>query len=197
MTKRVFDVVVSGIALLLLSPLLLVLGILVRAESPGPAIFRQERVGRYGRPFRIHKFRTMRQGERAPAFMLTVGTDPRVTGLGAFLRRYKLDELPQLIDVFVGHMSFVGPRPEMSVYVMHYPEEVRNHILSVRPGITDPSSIEFRDESALLATAPDPERMYVEEILPQKLASSRRYLEGRSLLTDIQLIWRTLRNVSS
>ena len=197
MTKRVFDVVVSGIALLLLSPLLLVLGILVRAESPGPAIFRQERVGRYGRPFRIHKFRTMREGERAPAFMLTVGNDPRVTGLGAFLRRYKLDELPQLIDVFVGHMSFVGPRPEMSAYVMHYPEEVRNHILSVRPGITDPSSIEFRDESALLATAPDPERMYVEEILPQKLASSRRYLEGRSLLTDIQLIWRTLRNVSS
>jgi lipopolysaccharide/colanic/teichoic acid biosynthesis glycosyltransferase len=139
----------------------------------------------------------MRQGERAPAFMVTVGNDPRVTRLGAFLRRYKLDELPQLIDVFVGQMSFVGPRPEMSAYVMHYPEEVRNHILSVRPGITDPSSIEFRHESVLLAKAPDPERMYVEEILPQKLASSRRYLEGRSLLTDIQLIWRTLRNVSS
>jgi lipopolysaccharide/colanic/teichoic acid biosynthesis glycosyltransferase len=197
MTKRVFDVAVSGIALLVLSPLLLVLGILVRAESPGPAIFRQERVGRYGRPFQIHKFRTMREGERAPAFMLTVGNDPRITRLGAFLRRYKLDELPQLLDVFVGHMSFVGPRPEMSAYVMGYPEEVRNHILSVRPGITDPSSIEFRDESALLATSSDPERMYVEEILPRKLASSRRYLEGRSLLTDIQLILRTLRNVAS
>jgi len=197
MTKRLFDVVVSGIALLLLSPLLVVLGILVKLDSPGPALFRQERVGRYGRPFRIHKFRTMREGERAPALQLTVGNDPRITRFGAFLRRYKLDELPQLLDVFVGHMSFVGPRPELSTYVMRYPEEVRTHILSVRPGITDPSSIEFRDENVLLATATDPERMYVEEILPRKLASSRRYLEGRSLLTDIRLIWRTLRHVSS
>jgi len=197
MTKRLFDVVVSGIALLLLSPLLVVLGILVKLDSPGPALFRQERVGRYGRPFLIHKFRTMREGERAPALQLTVGNDPRITRFGAFLRRYKLDELPQLLDVFVGHMSFVGPRPELSTYVMRYPEEVRTHILSVRPGITDPSSIEFRDENVLLATASDPERMYVEEILPRKLASSRRYLEGRSLLTDIRLIWRTLRHVSS
>lgn len=197
MSKRLFDLVVSGIALVLLSPLLVVLGILVKAESPGPAIFRQERVGRYGRPFRIHKFRTMREGERAPTSLLTVGNDPRITRVGAFLRRHKLDELPQLLDVFLGHMSFVGPRPEMQVYVMQYPEDVRDHILSVRPGITDPSSIEFRDESALLATSPDPERMYVEEILPRKLASSRRYLDGRSLLGDIRLIWRTLRNVSS
>ncbi|MGZ6119473.1 MAG: sugar transferase, partial [Gemmatimonadaceae bacterium] len=120
--------------------------------------------------------------------------DPRITEVGAFLRRYKLDELPQLFDVFLGNMSFVGPRPEMSEYVARYPKDVRKQILAVRPGITDPASIEFRNESALLATATDPERMYVEEILPKKLASSRRYLEGRSLLADIHVIWETLRS---
>lgn len=194
MTKRLFDLVVSSIALIVLSPLLLVLAILVKLDSPGPALFRQQRVGRFGRPFRIHKFRTMREGAPARGHNLTVGRDPRITQLGAFLRRYKLDELPQLFDIFVGNMSFVGPRPEMSEYVARYPEELRRQILSVRPGITDPASIEFRDESALLATAADPEKMYIEEILPRKLASSRRYLEGRSLLTDIHLIWQTLRS---
>jgi lipopolysaccharide/colanic/teichoic acid biosynthesis glycosyltransferase len=194
MTKRLFDLVVSSIALIVLSPLLLVLAILVKLDSPGPALFTQERVGRFGRLFRIHKFRTMREGTPAPGYNLTVGSDPRVTQLGAFLRRYKFDELPQLFDVFLGKMSFVGPRPEMSEYVARYPEEVRRQILSVRPGITDPASIEFRDESALLATSADPEKMYIEEILPKKLASSRRYLEGRSLLTDIHLIWQTLRS---
>ena len=194
MTKRLFDLVVSSIALIVLSPLLLVLAILVKLDSPGPALFTQERVGRFGRLFRIHKFRTMREGAPAPGYNLTVGRDPRITQLGAFLRRYKLDELPQLFDVLLGNMSFVGPRPEMSEYVARYPEDVRIQILSVRPGITDPASIEFRNESALLATATDPEKMYVEEILPKKLTSSRRYLERRSLLTDIRLIWETLRS---
>jgi lipopolysaccharide/colanic/teichoic acid biosynthesis glycosyltransferase len=194
MTKRLFDLVVSGLALIVLSPLLLVLALLVKLDSPGPAIFRQARVGRFGRPFRIHKFRTMREGAAAPGYNLTVGRDSRITHLGAFLRRYKLDELPQLFDVLIGNMSFVGPRPEMSEYVAGYPEEVRRQILSVRPGITDPASIEFRDESALLAMTPDPERMYVEEILPRKLASSRRYLETRTLLSDLHLIWQTLRS---
>jgi len=193
MIKRGFDLIVSGIALLVLSPVFAVIAILVKAESPGPALFRQRRVGRFGRPFTMHKFRTMREGERAPVHALTVGADPRITPFGGFLRRYKLDELPQLFDVFVGSMSLVGPRPEMSEYVQRYPEEVRNSILSVRPGITDPASIEFRNESALLATAPDPERLYVEEILPRKLASSARYLGRRSLLSDIRLIFQTLR----
>jgi len=193
MIKRGFDLIVSGIALLVLSPVFAVIAILVKAESPGPALFRQQRVGRFGRPFTMHKFRTMREGERAPAHALTVGADPRITPFGGFLRRYKLDELPQLFDVFVGSMSLVGPRPEMSEYVQRYPEEVRNSILSVRPGITDPASIEFRNESALLATASDPERLYVEEILPRKLASSTRYLGRRSLLSDIRLIFQTLR----
>lgn len=194
MTKRLFDLVVSGLALIVLSPLFIVLAVLVKLDSPGPAIFRQQRVGRFGRPFRIHKFRTMREGRPDPGYNLTVGKDARITPLGAFLRRYKLDELPQLFDVFLGNMSFVGPRPEMSEYVARYPEEVRRQLLSVRPGITDPASIEFRDESALLATASDPERMYLEEILPRKLASSRRYLEGRTLLSDLHLIWQTLRS---
>jgi len=194
MTKRLFDLVVSGLALVVLSPLLLIIATLVKLDSPGPALFRQERVGRFGRPFRMHKFRTMREDVPAPGYNLTVGMDPRITAVGAFLRRYKLDELPQLFDVFIGTMSFVGPRPEMSEYVARYPEDARIHILSVRPGITDPASIEFRNESALLATAADPEKMYVEDILPRKLASSRRYLEGRSLLTDIQLIVQTLRS---
>jgi len=193
MIKRGFDLIVSGIALLVLSPVFAVIAILVKAESPGPALFRQQRVGRFGRPFTMHKFRTMREGERAPVHALTVGADPRITPFGGFLRRYKLDELPQLFDVFVGSMSLVGPRPEMSEYVQRYPEEVRNSILSVRPGITDPASIEFRNESALLATASDPERLYVEEILPRKLASSTRYLGRRSLLSDIRLIFQTLR----
>jgi len=193
MIKRGFDLIVSGIALLVLSPVFAVIAILVKAESPGPALFRQRRVGRFGRPFTMHKFRTMREGERAPVHALTVGADPRITRFGGFLRRYKLDELPQLFDVFVGSMSLVGPRPEMSEYVQRYPEEVRNSILSVRPGITDPASIEFRNESALLATASDPERLYVEEILPRKLASSTRYLGRRSLLSDIRLIFQTLR----
>jgi lipopolysaccharide/colanic/teichoic acid biosynthesis glycosyltransferase len=194
MTKRLFDLFVSSLALIVLSPLLFVLAILVKLDSTGPALFTQERVGRFGRPFRIHKFRTMREGGPAPGYNLTVGRDPRITQLGAFLRRYKLDELPQLFDVFLGNMSFVGPRPEMSEYVAGYPEDVRKQILSVRPGITDPASIEFRNESALLAASTDPEKMYIEEILPKKLASSRRYLEGRSLLTDIHLIWETLRS---
>ena len=194
MTKRLFDLIVSSIALIVLSPLLLVLAVLVKLESPGPALFTQERVGRFGRLFRIHKFRTMREGAPVPGYNLTVGRDPRITELGAFLRRYKLDELPQLFDVFLGNMSFVGPRPEMSEYVARYPDDVRRQILAVRPGITDPASIEFRNESALLATATDPEKMYIEEILPKKLASSRRYLKERSLLADIHIIWETLRS---
>ena len=193
MIKRGFDLIVSGVALLILSPVLAIIAVVVKADSPGPALFRQQRVGRFGRPFTMHKFRTMREGQRTPGYALTVGADPRITTVGAFLRRYKLDELPQLFDVFAGNMSLVGPRPEMREYVERYPDEIRNMILSVRPGITDPASIEFRNESELLATASDPERMYVEEILPRKLASSSSYLSRRSLMSDIRLIFQTLR----
>jgi lipopolysaccharide/colanic/teichoic acid biosynthesis glycosyltransferase len=178
MGKRMFDVVVAGLALVLLSPLLLVLALCIRLDSPGPVFFRQERVGRHGRIFRIHKFRTMVPDAEARGLPLTVGRDPRVTRVGAFLRSSKLDELPQLIDVLQGTMSLVGPRPEVPRYVQHYPPALREKVLSVRPGITDLASIAYRRESELLARAGDPERAYVEEVLPQKL--------------DLRLIWRTL-----
>ena len=147
----------------------LVVAALIRWDSPGPVFFRQERVGRFGRPFRIHKFRTMRVNAEQ-AGQLTVGADVRITRIGAFLRAHRLDELPQLIDVFLGDMSLVGPRPEVPRYVAHYPAALRDVVLSVRPGITDPASLRFRNESEQLAAAADPEREYIEVILPAKLA---------------------------
>jgi lipopolysaccharide/colanic/teichoic acid biosynthesis glycosyltransferase len=190
MVKRVFDVVVAGFGLLLLSPLLVLLALAIRLDSPGPVLFRQERVGRAGRPFRIHKFRTMRAG--APGAAITVGADPRITRVGAWLRRSKLDELPQLIDVLAGSMSLVGPRPEVPRYVALYPEATRAKVLSVRPGITDLASIEYRDESAQLARAADPEHEYVHVVMPRKLRLAEAYVEQASFALDLRLILRTL-----
>lgn len=190
MAKRVFDVVVAACALLLLSPLLVVVALVVKLDSPGPVFFRQERVGRHGVPFRIHKFRTMREG--AAGLQITVGADPRITRSGAWLRRTRLDELPQLIDVLAGDMSLVGPRPEVPRYVALYPADLRERALSVRPGITDPASIEFIDEAERLARAADPEREYVEVILPQKLRRAAEYAERATLASDLAVLWRTL-----
>ncbi len=190
MGKRVFDLVGAGAGLLLLSPLLLLIALAVRLDSPGPVLFRQERVGRGGRTFRIHKFRTMRHGAAGAA--ITVGADARITRVGAFLRRHKLDELPQLIDVLQGSMSLVGPRPEVPRYVALYPQAVREKVLSVRPGLTDLASIEYRDESEQLARAADPEHEYVHVVLPRKLALAQAYVEQASLATDLRLIARTL-----
>jgi lipopolysaccharide/colanic/teichoic acid biosynthesis glycosyltransferase len=190
MAKRVFDLVVAGLGLLLVSPLFLLIALAVKLDSPGPVFFRQERVGRGGRPFRIHKFRTMRQG--AAGAQITVGADARITRVGAFLRRAKLDELAQLIDVLEGTMSLVGPRPEVPRYVAMYPAALRDKVLSVRPGITDIASIEYRQESELLARAADPEREYVEVVMPAKLKLAAAYVEQASLATDIRLILRTL-----
>ncbi|MFT3817653.1 MAG: sugar transferase [Rubrivivax sp.] len=193
MAKRSFDLAASALALLLLAPLLALIACLIKLDSPGPVFFRQERVGRGGRPFRIHKFRTMVADapHRGPA--LTVGADPRITKSGAWLRRTRLDELPQLIDVLQGHMSLVGPRPEVPRYVQHYPPALRERALAVRPGITDPSSLAHLDESELLAAAADPEREYIETILPRKLQAAADYAERASLWTDLQVIARTLR----
>jgi lipopolysaccharide/colanic/teichoic acid biosynthesis glycosyltransferase len=193
MAKRLFDLLGATVALLLLSPLLLVLALVIKLDSPGPVFFRQERVGRFGRPFRIHKFRTMVADapQRGPA--LTIGADPRITRCGAWLRRTRLDELPQFIDVLQGHMSLVGPRPEVPRYVQHYPPGLRERALAVRPGITDPSSLAFIDEADLLARASDPEREYVEHILPRKLQAAADYAERANLWTDLQVIARTLR----
>ena len=191
--KRVFDVAMSGLGLLLLSPLFLVVAVWIQLDSPGPVFFRQERVGRGAVPFRIHKFRTMRSDapEHGPA--ITVGDDVRITRAGAFLRRSKIDELPQLIDVLRGDMSLVGPRPEVPRYVETYPPALRDKILSVRPGITDLASIEYRDESSLLAKAADPEREYREVVLPAKLRIAAEYVEHATLATDLHVIGRTLK----
>ncbi len=191
MAKRLFDLLLAAIALLLLAPLLLAVALAIKLDSPGPVLFRQQRVGRFGVPFRIHKFRTMRADAEGPP--LTVGADPRITRAGAWLRRTRLDELPQLIDVLQGTMSLVGPRPEVPRYVAHYPRELRDRALAVRPGITDPSSLDFLDEAALLAHAADPEREYIERILPAKLQRAADYAEHASLRTDLGVLWRTVR----
>lgn len=195
MTKRVFDLVLASIGLLLLSPALLAIAAWIRLDSAGPVFFRQERVGRFGVPFRIHKFRTMVSDAPAIGPSLTVGADPRITRAGVVLRRAKLDELPQLLDVLQGTMSLVGPRPELPRYVALYPAGLREQVLAVRPGITDPASIAFRDEASVLARATDPEREYTEVILPQKLAHAAQYAQTATLATDLGVLLRTVRAV--
>ena len=193
MAKRVFDLLLASLGLALLSPLLLVIAIAIKLDSPGTVFYRQQRVGRRGVPFRIHKFRTMRHDEHGAGPQLTVGADARITRVGAVLRRHKLDELPQLIDVLQGTMSLVGPRPEVPRYVALYPPELRARVLSVRPGITDLASLAFRNEGELLAHAADPEREYLEVVLPRKLALAASYADAPSLGTDLKILWRTLR----
>lgn len=192
MIKRLFDIVASALGLLLLLPVLLSIATWVRLDSPGPALFRQTRVGRFGRPFTIHKFRTMRV---EPGAAITVGADPRITRAGVWLRASKLDELPQLWDVLRGAMSLVGPRPELPRYVEGYPPELRERVLSVRPGITDPASLAFSDEAERLAAAADPEREYREVVLPAKLRLSAEYAARANLVTDLHLILATLARV--
>jgi lipopolysaccharide/colanic/teichoic acid biosynthesis glycosyltransferase len=182
----------SSLGLLALGPLLILIALAVKLDSPGPVFFRQERVGRFGVPFRIHKFRTMRHDPAGSGLQITVGADRRITRVGQFLRGSKLDELPQLIDVWQGTMSLVGPRPEVPRYVAHYPAALRDKVLSVRPGITDIASIEYRDESAVLARAADPERAYIDEVLPHKLALAASYVDQASVWLDIRLILRTI-----
>jgi lipopolysaccharide/colanic/teichoic acid biosynthesis glycosyltransferase len=189
--KRICDLLAAGTGLVLLSPLLLLLACWVRLDSAGPVFFRQQRVGRFGRIFRIHKFRTMyvdaeRHGQ------LTVGADQRVTRAGNFLRKTKLDELPQLIDVVCGQMSLVGPRPEVPRYVEHYPPALRDKILALRPGVTDWASIRMIDENEILGKAADPELAYLEQVLPEKLEYYVRYADTHSLAQDVRIIFATL-----
>lgn len=191
MSKRLFDIVAAGAGLVLLAPLLLALALWIRLDSPGPALFRQVRVGRHGVPFEIYKFRTMRRRSEEGG-QLTVGQDARITRAGRFLRRSKLDELPQLLNVLQGTMSLVGPRPEVPRYVDRYPPEVRRTVLSVAPGITDWAAILYKDENAILGRAADPERAYLETILPVKLAYYQRYVHERSFWLDLRIIFRTL-----
>lgn len=192
MAKRVLDFSVALLMLLALSPLLLVVAIAVRLDSPGPVLFRQQRVARGGRIFEMLKFRSMRHTLHESGRQITVAGDCRITRVGALLRRAKLDEVPQLVNVLRGDMSLVGPRPEVPKYVAKYPPGDRELVLSVRPGITDIASIHYFDEGVLLAKADDPERMYVEEILPKKLAMYVEYVRGRSMVGDLVIIARTV-----
>lgn len=191
MSKRVFDLVTALAGVLLLSPLLLAIALWIKWDSAGPVLYRQQRVGRGGVLFTIHKFRTMHQRQHGGP-ELTVGADPRVTHAGAVLRRYKLDELPQLFNVINGSMSLVGPRPEVPRYVALYPEPLRRIVLSVAPGITDWASIMYKDENAVLARAGDPERAYIDTVLPAKLHYYVRYVRERTFWIDVKIIVRTL-----
>lgn len=189
MAKRLFDIVMSALGLVLLAPAFAVTAIAIKADSEGPIFYRQDRVGRYGKLFQIHKFRTMRVNNTGP--QLTVAGDPRVTRVGKFLRQYKLDEFPQLLDVLAGSMSLVGPRPEVPRYVAVYPESSRRVVLSVRPGITDLASIHFRNENDLLASSRDPDVTYRETILPIKLRYYEEYVAERSFWFDCKVLWKT------
>lgn len=191
MTKRLFDILASVFGLLAIIPILCLIALWIKLDSKGPVFFRQVRVGRGGIPFRIYKFRTMAVDAEQRGPQITVGgRDPRITRIGYVLRKLKLDELPQLLNVLAGDMSFVGPRPEVPRYVALYDERQRR-ILDVRPGITDPASLAFRDENELLAGHPDPERLYIEEIMPRKLEMNILYIDRASLFSDVGLILRT------
>lgn len=193
MVKRLFDLFVSALGLLALSPLLFVIALWIKFDSVGPVFFRQERVGRGGKIFRIFKFRTMVIDAELKGLQITVGADARLTRAGKWLRKRKLDELPQLLDVCLGRMSLVGPRPEVPRYVACYPDDVRQMVLSVRPGITDKASIEFKDENEILGRAVDANLAYINEVLPIKLGYYVEYVKNQSLLSDILLIIRTVR----
>ncbi|MGZ8292003.1 MAG: sugar transferase [Telluria sp.] len=190
MTKRLFDLAAASAGLLVLAPLLAAVALWIRLDSPGPVFYRQVRIGRLGVPFSIFKFRTMAAAGAGP--QLTVGRDARITRAGRFLRHYKLDELPQLINVVRGSMSLVGPRPEVPRYVACYPAPLRDIVLSVAPGITDWASIHYKDENAILGDALDPEQAYVETILPRKLDYYVRYVRERSFWVDLHIIFSTL-----
>jgi lipopolysaccharide/colanic/teichoic acid biosynthesis glycosyltransferase len=196
MSKRVFDLFGSGIGLIFLFPAFLLIMLWIKLDSPGSIFFRQVRVGRFGEPFRIHKFRTMRV-DAEQSGRLTVGVDSRITRSGLFLRKYKLDELPQLIDVLIGRMSLVGPRPEVQEFIDYYPSAVRDKVLSVRPGITDWASIEMVDENQLLAGYDDPRQAYIDIVLPIKQRFYLAYVDQQGFITDIKIILSTILKVFS
>ena len=188
--KRLFDIIASGLGLLILSPLFLVVAIWIKCDSKGPVFYRQVRVGRNNKDFRIFKFRSMRLGSDKGSLVTIGGRDPRVTRSGYYIRKFKIDELPQLINVFIGDMSLVGPRPEVRHYVNFWtPEQM--HVLDVRPGITDPASIKFRNENELMEKADDPEKYYIEVIMQDKFKLYLEYVENHSFINDIGLIFKT------
>lgn len=194
--KRIFDIVASGCGLVVLSPVLLLVAIWIKLDSRGPVFYRQVRVGYKNRDFRIFKFRSMSIGADKGSLVTIGGRDPRITRSGYFIRKYKLDELPQLINVFVGDMSLVGPRPEVRHYVDYWTEE-QMHVLDVRPGITDPASIKFRNENELMGQAENPEDYYINVIMQQKIQLYLEYVKNASFLYDLKLIFKTFKVIIS
>ena len=193
MLKRIFDIILSLFGLIILLPFMLIIAILIKIDSKGPIFFKQIRVTKGGREFKILKYRTMRVGSDKYS-QITVGKDERITKIGSFLRKYKLDEIPQLINVLIGDMSLVGPRPEVPKYVVLYTDE-QKEILKVRAGITDYASIEFSDENDLLASEKNPEEAYIEKIMPKKIELNKKYLSEISVLTDIRIILLTIKKI--
>lgn len=192
--KRLFDIFASGLGLIVLSPLFAVLAVWIKTDSKGPVFYRQTRVGRNNKDFRLYKFRSMRPDSDKLGLITVGGHDPRVTRSGYYIRKYKLDEFPQLINVFIGDMSLVGPRPEVRKYVdMYTPEQMR--VLTVRPGITSLASIRYRNENDILASAEDPDRCYIEQVMPDKLAIDLEYVDRATLWNDIRLIFSTFREI--
>lgn len=188
--KRVFDLIFSLFGIAVLLPVYLSIALLISLDSKGGVIYRQERTGRYGKTFRVLKFRTMRPDSFNKG-ALTVGSrDPRITNIGYYLRKYKLDELPQLFNVFLGEMSFVGPRPEVKKYTDLYTKE-QQKVLQVRPGITDYASIKYRNENDMLSDSDDPEKLYIEEIMPEKLNLNLKYINDNNVFKDIKIIFDT------
>jgi lipopolysaccharide/colanic/teichoic acid biosynthesis glycosyltransferase len=192
--KRLFDLCWTVFGLVLLAPWFLLFALLVWLDDHGPVFFRQERIGQEGKPFRMWKFRTMVVNAEALGKQITVGRDPRITRVGALLRKSKMDELPQLFNVLAGEMSLVGPRPEVPRYVREYTPEQRR-VLALMPGITDPASIKYRDESEVLDAAPDPERTYLDEVMPEKIRLNLDYAAHATVWSDFGVILQTLARI--
>ncbi len=197
MTKRLFDIIFSFLGIVITSPLLGLVALLIKTESSGPVFFRGERIGKNGRPFKIFKFRTMILGAEKLGGPSTAEDDLRLTKIGKFLKKFQLDELPQLINVFKGEMSFVGPRPEVPIYVNMMSEKEKNIILSLRPGMTDLASLWNFHEGKILKGSSDPEKTYMEKIRPEKLRLQKKYVENHSFWVDIKIIFKTMFKIFS
>jgi len=194
--KRLFDLFFSILAIVLLLPFYLVIALFIVLDSKGGVFYKQLRVGKGNKDFSLFKFRTMRKDAHKQGLLTVGGRDARITKVGYFLRKYKLDELPQFINILLGDMSFVGPRPEVRKYVDMYNEQ-QMHVLDVKPGLTDYASIEYMDENDLLAQSSEPEKTYIEEIMPAKLEHNMRYIQDQGMITDLKIIFRTLSKIIS
>lgn len=191
---RIADILFSILGLIVLAPILLVIGIWIKVDSKGPIFFNQQRVGRWGRDFYLHKFRTMRVDAERFGQLTVGGRDPRITQIGFYLRKYKVDELPQLLNVLKGEMSIVGPRPEVRRYVEQYNTDQRK-VLETKPGITDYASLEYVDENDILAAAEDPEKAYIEEVMPNKLLLNQKYIDKKGIISYIRIILLTIQKI--